>query len=61
LKNGAYNYETLAAASNEYYTIESAKSSKATDKLRRGLETQLYIGFVDMEVWKARHPRNNSI
>lgn len=61
LKNGAYNYETLASASNEYYTIDSAKSSKATDSLRRGLGTQLYIGFVDMEVWKARNPRNNSV
>lgn len=61
LKDGTYNYETLAAQSNEYYTIESAKSSKLTDSLRRGLGTQLYIGFVDMEVWKARNPRNNSV
>ena len=54
-----YNYETLAAQSQEYYTIDEVKSSKATDSLRRSLGTQLYIGFVDMEISKPRYPRNN--
>lgn len=61
LKDGAYNYETLAAGSSDYYTIESAKSSKVTDSLRRSLGTQLYIGMIDFEVWRARNPRNNSV
>lgn len=61
LKDGAYNYETLAAQSSDYYTIESAKSSKVTDSLRRSLGTQLYIGMIDFEVWRARNPRNNSV
>lgn len=60
LKNSSYNYETLAAQSNEYYVIDSVKSSKITDTLRRGLQTQLYIGMADFEVWKARNPRTNS-
>lgn len=54
LKNNSYNYETLAAQSDSYYTVESVKSSKATDSLRRGLNTQLYIGFIDFEVSKVR-------
>lgn len=54
-----YNYETLAAQSQEYYTIDEVKSSKATDSLRRSLGTQLYIGFVDIEVSKPRFPRNS--
>ena len=54
-----YNYETLAAQSQEYYSIDEVKSSKATDSLRRSLGTQLYIGFVDMEISKPRYPRNN--
>lgn len=60
LKDSNYNYETLAAQSSEYYLIEEAKSSKATDSLKRSLGTQLYIGFVDMKVSKARNPRLNS-
>lgn len=59
LKSPPYNYETLAASSSEYYTIDEVKSSKATDSLRRSLGTQLYIGFVDMEISKPRYPRQN--
>ena len=59
LKSPPYNYETLAANSSEYYTIDEVKSSKATDSLRRSLGTQLYIGFVDMEISKPRYPRQN--
>lgn len=59
LKSAQYNYETLAAASNEYYSIDEVRSSKATDDLRRSLKTQLYIGFIDFEVSKPRYPRNN--
>lgn len=59
LKSPPYNYETLAANSSEYYSIDEVKSSKATDSLRRSLGTQLYIGFVDMEISKPRYPRQN--
>lgn len=59
LKSPPYNYETLTANSSEYYTIDEVKSSKATDSLRRSLGTQLYIGFIDMEISKPRYPRQN--
>lgn len=59
LKSPPYNYETLAANSSEYYTIDEVKSSKATDSLRRSLGTQLYIGFIDIEISKPRYPRQN--
>jgi len=58
LKSPPYNYEVLASGS-EYFSIDRVKSSKATDSLRRSLATQLYIGFVDIEVSKPRYPRQN--
>lgn len=61
LKSSPYNYETLATQSSDYYSIEEVRSSKATDSLRRSLGTQLYIGFIDMEVSRPRNPRNNSL
>lgn len=59
LKSPPYNYESLAENSSEYYFIDEVKSSKMTDSLRRGLSTELYIGFVDMEIGRYRNPRQN--
>lgn len=61
LKNNYYNYEDLANASNEYYFIDEVVASKMTDPLRRGLNTQLYIGFADFSVSTMRNPRANSV
>lgn len=60
LKDGAYNYENLAAASDSYYSIDEVKSSKVTDSLKRSLQTELYIGFIDVLTSKPRYPRGNN-
>lgn len=60
IKGGEYNYETLY---NQYLFsgvplyIESAKTSKITDKLRKNIANDLYIGFIDFEVSQHRYPR----
>lgn len=55
IKNGQYNYETLSLTSgtNNLF-VDNVKTSKVTDDLRRGLKTELYIGFVDFVITKYR-------
>lgn len=60
IKGGAYNYETLAAQSDSLFFIDEVTASKATDDLRRGLQTQLYVGFLDFKTASYRQPRTNS-
>lgn len=59
LKDGAYNYENLAAASDSYYSIDEVKSSKVTDALKRSLQTELYLGFIDFVTSQPRIPRSS--
>jgi len=58
LKGGVYNYETLAASSSELpFYIEKVRTSRITDKARKSIENNLYIGLLDFEVSKVRYPR----
>ena len=57
LKSGEYNYETLAAQYSDIIFIDDVKTSKITDSLRRSLQTELYIGMIDITIGKHRFPR----
>ena len=52
LKNGSYNYINLK---NKYknqrpFIVESANTSKLTDKARKSLANDLYVGFIDFDI-----------
>lgn len=58
IKNGNYNYNNLVAASGiSNISIDSVKTSKVSDSLKRSLKTELYIGFADFELSQPRNPR----
>ena len=58
LKGGSYNYNTLTASSTELpMYIERVRTAKITDKARKAIENNLYIGLLDFEVSKVRYPR----
>jgi hypothetical protein len=52
LKNGSYSYSTL---SNEYsnnkpFLVDNVTTSKLTDKARKSLANDLYVGFIDFDI-----------
>lgn len=52
LKGGSYSYTTLK---NQYgnqnpFIIERANTSKLTDKARKSLANDLYVGFIDFDI-----------
>jgi hypothetical protein len=58
IKGGYYNYNELVAASGiSNISIDSVKTSKVSDSLKRSLKTELYIGFADFELSQPRTPR----
>jgi len=58
LKNNRYSYaETVAASGGSNIFIDEVTTSKMTDSLRRGLKTELYVGFVDFNCAQYRNPR----
>jgi hypothetical protein len=59
LKNGSYSYETLKSQNqnNQLFFIEEVITSKLTDKARKSLANDLYIGFIDFEIHQQRYPR----
>jgi hypothetical protein len=58
LKNNYYSYTSLVAASGAgNIFIDEVRTSKMTDSLRRGLKTELYVGFVDFSCAQYRNPR----
>jgi hypothetical protein len=58
LKNNRYSYtETVAASGTNNIFIDEVTTSKMTDSLRRGLKTELYVGFVDFSCAQYRNPR----
>ena len=58
IKNNNYNYTSLVAASGiSNISIDSVKTSKVSDSLKRSLKTELYIGFADFELSQPRNPR----
>ena len=59
VKNGLYSYDSLK---NQYNTqplffIEDVVTSKLSDKARKSLENDLFIGFIDFEIHQQRFPR----
>lgn len=56
LKGGAYNYNDLATGSMFY--IDGVVVSKLSDRIKRSLLNDLYIGFADFEVSTHRYPRS---
>lgn len=59
LKNGFYSYEQLKADTNgqPFFYIEDVTTSKLTDKARKAISSEVYIGFVDFEIAQQRYPR----
>jgi hypothetical protein len=58
LKNDNYNYTGLVDQSSELYYIEEAVASKLTDKIKRSLLNDLFVGFVDFQISTHRYPRS---
>ncbi len=57
LKSGYYNYQSIKDQyinTNKYY-IERVVTSKLSDKPRRALVNDLYVGFIDFDVSIARY------
>lgn len=58
IKNGSYNYTGLAAQSSEQpFFIEKVSIARITDKARKSIQNNLYIGMIDFDVSKSRYPR----
>ena len=59
VKNGSYSYDSLK---NQYddeplFFIEDVVTSKLSDKARKSLANDLFIGFIDFEIHQQRYPR----
>jgi len=52
LKGGTYSYDTLSStySSNKPFLVENATTSKLTDKARKSLANDLYVGFIDFDL-----------
>ena len=52
LKGGTYNYNTLKSqySNQKPFLIETATTSKLTDKARKSLANDLYVGFIDFDI-----------
>lgn len=57
VKNDSYSYTGVHNhyLQNGYFFVNSVGTSKLTDKARKGIESQLYIGFIDFEVQQHRY------
>lgn len=56
VKNDNYNYETLAQSSTLFY-IDEVTVSKLSDRIKRSVLNDLFVGFADFEVAIHRYPR----
>jgi len=52
LKGGSYSYDTLSSAynSNKPFLVDNVTTSKLTDKARKSLANDLYVGFIDFDL-----------
>jgi hypothetical protein len=58
LKNPPYNYTGLAEASgNGLFYVERVFASKLSDKSKKVIPNNLFIGFLDFDVYTHRFPR----
>jgi len=57
LKNNYYSYTELKNQffDNQNFYINSVTTSKLTDKARKSLANDLYVGFIDFEVQQHRY------
>lgn len=57
IKNDSYSYADTSNhyRSNGYFFINSVKTSKLTDRARKGIGSELYVGFIDFEVQQHRN------
>ena len=57
LKGGYYNYTGLA---NQYtgetkFFVDSVRTSKLTDRVRKSLANDMYVGFIDFDIQQHRY------
>jgi hypothetical protein len=59
IKDGFYSYDSLKNQYNSepLFFIDEAITSKLTDKARKSLANDLFIGFIDFEIHQQRFPR----
>jgi hypothetical protein len=52
LKNNSYSYTTLSNtySSNKPFLVDNVTTSKLTDKARKSLANDLYVGFIDFDL-----------
>jgi hypothetical protein len=52
LKDGTYSYTTLSNTydSNKPFLVDTVTTSKLTDKARKSLANDLYVGFIDFDI-----------
>ena len=57
LKDGEYSYTGLtnSYAGTEQFIIDKVRTSKLTDRTRKALGNELYIGFIDFDILKYRY------
>lgn len=57
LKNNIYSYNELKNQffNNQNFYINNASTSKLTDKARKSLANDLYVGFIDFEIQQHRY------
>jgi hypothetical protein len=60
VKNGSYSYDSLKNQYNSepLFFIEEVVTSKLSDKARKSLANDLFIGFIDFEIHQQRFPRS---
>lgn len=59
LKSGYYNYQNLKTQyiNNNKYFIDKVTTSKMSDKARKSLVNDLYVGFIDFDVSMMRYSK----
>lgn len=57
LKDGSYNYTGLAAQSSVTFYVDDVVVSKLSDRIKRSIINDLYVGFADFEISTHRYPR----
>ena len=60
IKNGSYSYDSLKNqySSEPLFFIEDVVTSKLSDKARKSLANDLFVGFIDFEIHQQRYPRS---
>jgi len=54
LKSGVYNYNDLSSGNPNKLFLNRTTTSKLTDKIRKSLSNDMFVGFIDFEVQQHR-------